>query len=618
MLNSKLLRVVCRLLSSRPLARYNHKSPLADSPPPADKAAMRVVFAVNFVLFSCYSGTPTPGLSTPVFPELGHPAPDVGGSVIVTVTDLESRREISNVRMNSRGLLIPEPPPGRYAFAVTTNDSFAYLEQSIKTGEPAAITLSRHCHRLQGRLKSTATSPARVTLSRFSESVGDSFVVMSNDSGTFEACLPTGLYRATVDGNMRSISRPIEISSNSRVEITAYPKSQIEFTPADLSISPADLNSFARSLSSYRIIGMGEANHGTADFYDLRGRLSLELADSNELRLILLEADAVAMTEIDDFVMGKQVDITKAILALGFWITDIWEFHSFIKSIREYNIRRPTPKKLHLLGIDAQDRQLPTEFLLAHRFDLVISDHEADLLSKSSLDHGAFFKSMSPDEKNALIAMLDRLSDIHASSPNLESNEVRGGVAAKSLKHQLGYLTSTTTPALRDRAMADIATYITELSKSRQVALWAHNGHIARQFEGIQKTLGQHISEKFGQTYFPIAFLSYRGAGRAWDKSGKIGVISHELAATPSYNVESVVMKATGYPEVAWVRLDQASGTLAHWLSTPRYVREFGALYDPEANQKLRTFPTSMAAVVVVRDGKPSSPTPTGVRMIKQ
>ena len=37
--------------------------------------------------------------------------------------------------------------------------------------------------------------------------------------------------------------------------------------------------------------------------------------------------------------------------------------------------------------------------------------------------------------------------------------------------------------------------------------------------------MGQYLAEKLQDAYYPIAFLSYQGYGRAWDRAGQVGVI---------------------------------------------------------------------------------------------
>lgn len=76
-------------------------------------------------------------------------------------------------------------------------------------------------------------------------------------------------------------------------------------------------------------------------------------------------------------------------------------------------------------------------------------------------------------------------------------------------------------------------------------------------------------------------------------------------------------MRATGLPDIAWLPLRTLPATFRGWLATPRFVREVGAAYvDPEATMMLRPMREAFDAVVVIKTGHDSTPTPTGVRKI--
>ncbi|HZJ00937.1 MAG TPA: hypothetical protein VFD22_09785, partial [Gemmatimonadaceae bacterium] len=65
--------------------------------------------------------------------------------------------------------------------------------------------------------------------------------------------------------------------------------------PEGIRIDDADFTAFARSLIDRKVIGLGEANHGTGDFYYYRAKLALELASKGKLRSILFENDVSTM-----------------------------------------------------------------------------------------------------------------------------------------------------------------------------------------------------------------------------------------------------------------------------------------------------------------------------------
>jgi len=119
--------------------------------------------------------------------------------------------------------------------------------------------------------------------------------------------------------------------------------------------------------------------------------------------------------------------------------------------------------------------------------------------------------------------------------------------------------------------------------------------------------------------YYNIGFYLYAGSARAWDATAKIGVVSHPIPEAPPYTLEGAIMQLAGFPQVAWLPLRRLPTRFRSWLDIPRLVREVGAVYiDADETLKLRNIPATFDAVVVIKSGHDSTPTPTGVRKITQ
>jgi erythromycin esterase-like protein len=284
-----------------------------------------------------------------------------------------------------------------------------------------------------------------------------------------------------------------------------------------------------------------------------------------------------------------------------------------LNDVREYNKGVSAERRVHVMGIDAQRSDSPAAFLLAGRAELALPAADAELLARLAADRGALSK-LAPDAVTALEALLDRLETV-AGRSDLAEVRARAAIAARSLRHQLGYVGKTSTDPLRDAAMADLTAQILELGPPGQAAVWAHQGHVARAVGNDTVILGQHLARRFPD-YYTISFLSHDGTARAWDPAGEVGVIPHELGPAPPYNMESVILAAAGSPDIAWVRLDTVSESLQAWLRAPRFVRELGSVV-PRSTQVLRPFPQAFDAVVVIKRASASTPTPTGERRAK-
>src|SRR5262249_10549170 len=151
-------------------------------------------------------------------------------------------------------------------------------------------------------------------------------------------------------------------------------------------------------------------NHGTADFYALRGALSLALARTSGLRFVIIEADAVNMLQIDDYVQGRDVAIEKAVADLKFWVTDIKEFLQFLRDVRAFNHDRSPDRRLHVLGMDAQFPTPAAQFLLTEQVALSISGDERGVLTQIASAEGEALAGLAPSDGRVLESLLTRLS----------------------------------------------------------------------------------------------------------------------------------------------------------------------------------------------------------------
>lgn len=301
---------------------------------------------------------------------------------------------------------------------------------------------------------------------------------------------------------------------------------------------------------------------------------------------------------------------------LGFWITDTYEFLHFLDELRTYNAT--AHDKVHLWGVDVQNTQLPVELLLANAKALKITKDDQAILKEVAEKRADPVRRFSQSRRAALDALLARLTTPRSA----RDTDLRIAVAARSLIVQLGYLDGDSGGLYgrrRDAGMAQVATYLVSRLAVPRAVLWAHAGHVAREPDGDETSMGQHLAADATSHYYPIGFYIYEGSVRAWDAAGAIGVISHPIPRAPDYTVEGAVMAATKSPDVAWLPIKALSTELRTWLATPRYVREVGALYGDESDLlTLRSASTSFDALVVIKAAHDSTPTPTGVRKAEE
>jgi erythromycin esterase len=466
----------------------------------------------------------------------------------------------------------------------------------------------------------TSASPgaAEVHLEREGGGTGERYVTHAGGDGEFRFCLPAGVYTASVSGELLATESGVLIPSQVDIRLPSYRAEMIRSAPSVTERLPHVIDGLVRDIEEHdaQLIGLGEATHGSAEFFAARAVLTFELARRSGLQAILLENDAVVAMEIDRYVNGDDVNVAKVVAALGFWITDTYEFLQFLEEVRTYNqkLAPGSPERLRIWGVDAQDTGPPVELLVAHAGELQLSEQDLAVLRSLVAKRGAIVKGFDAGQRANLDQLLSRLATPRGGA----LRDTQLAVAAASLAIQVGYLEGDVQGlygARRDAGMAKLSQLIVRLTGTKRACLWAHNDHVARISQVGYQSIGQLLATAFPGRYYPVGFYLYEGSARAWDAEEKIGVISHRFKPAPEFTVEGALMNATKFPEIAWVPLGRLPPKLRAWFEVPRYVRELGAGSNGEARMMiLFDMLSAFDASVVIKRVHDSSPTPTGIR----
>lgn len=540
---------------------------------------------------------------------------------LITITSRTSGKEVSVLAADDHGVIEATVEPGSYTLAVAGDRGFAWLPTANVPELDAKWTLSTTCRSLNGHVKASVAG-TRVAAGRKSRDNGDIFVADVKKDGTFRLCLPDGYYDVELRGSMLSFVRPTELTASTSsappLEMVGIPVRVVQEAPLGLPAVTTSIDTVVSDVlaSDARLIGLGEATHGTAELTTTRSALTFELIRRAGLRLVMVEIDAIAATAIDDYVTGANVDIEKAVVDLGFWITDTREFLQFLNDLRAYNAT--ATDKVRVWGIDVQNTENPVALLLANAKRLKLRADDQAMLKQVSERRAAPIKKFNEARRKSLEALLARLSTPRSAT----DLDLRIAMAARSLVIQIGYLDGDTVGLYarrRDAGMAKLASYLVVRMGAARSSVWAHAAHIARATGNGMPNLGHHLGADASNRYYPIGFYVFEGSVRAWDAAKEVGVISHHIARAPDYTVEGAVMAATQFPDVAWLPLRAMPEALKTWFAVPRYVREVGATYVGEPDSMtLRAVSTEFDAFVVVKSGHDSTPTPTGERKVSK
>ncbi|MGW7572960.1 erythromycin esterase family protein [Streptomyces sp. NPDC054765] len=122
----------------------------------------------------------------------------------------------------------------------------------------------------------------------------------------------------------------------------------------DVDAPDDDLRALMPLLSDVRVLGMGEATHGTAEFFRLKHRLLRFLVARMGFTTLAMEASSSASQAVNDYVLHGSGDAASVVAGLGFWTWRTHEMLAVVNWMREHNRTAPPGRTVQFIGIDPQ------------------------------------------------------------------------------------------------------------------------------------------------------------------------------------------------------------------------------------------------------------------------
>jgi erythromycin esterase-like protein len=145
--------------------------------------------------------------------------------------------------------------------------------------------------------------------------------------------------------------------------------------------SDSALDELAARAARASIVLIGEASHGTQDFYAMRAALTRRLVAHHGFRAVTLEADWPDTFRVHRFVTGRSDDADAAQALAGFRRFPAWMWRNetmreFVAWLADFNRGRSSGERIGLFGLDLYSLHASIESVLAY-LDRVDSDAAA-------------------------------------------------------------------------------------------------------------------------------------------------------------------------------------------------------------------------------------------------
>jgi erythromycin esterase-like protein len=369
-----------------------------------------------------------------------------------------------------------------------------------------------------------------------------------------------------------------------------------------------------------RYVLLGEASHGTHEFYAARARITRRLIEEQDFTAVIVEADWPDAYRVNRFVRGTPDDPDTESALSGFirFPTWMWRNHDvvdFLSWLRQHNDGlSPSALKCGFYGMDLYslntsigevlrylERVDPQAAEKARRRYACFEHFGHDPQAYGYVAGFGLGKSCEDEVVNQLTEMIQHAKDYAKRDGRVAEDEYffaeQNARLVKNAEEYYRSMFHGIDPSwnLRDTHMTDtvdaLLAHLDRLGRRTKAVIWAHNSHLgdARATEAADRgeiNVGQLLRQRHDGEVFSVGFTTHTGhvtAASDWDAPAEHKFVRPSLAE--SYER---LFHDTRLPQFLLPLRDNAPVIAA--LDAPRLERAIGVIYRPETERQSHYF----------------------------
>lgn len=376
----------------------------------------------------------------------------------------------------------------------------------------------------------------------------------------------------------------------------------------------SDYEPLMELIGDARFVLLGEATHGTHEFYRERAEITKRLIQEKGFTAVAVEADWPDAYRVNRYVRGVSNDATSTDALGGFQRFPTWMWRNtdvvnFIDWLREYNSALPqNATKIGFYGLDLYSLYNSIEEVLGyldkidpeaakrarHRYSCL--EHFGEDTQRYGYAASFGLGESCEDEVVNQLRELQRRADEYAQRDGrvAEDEYFYAEQNARLVKNAEEYYRSmfrgrVSSWNVRDRHMAEtldrLVAHFDKQGSRTKVVVWEHNSHLgdARATEmgdAGELNVGQLVRERYGRDAVLVGFTTYSGTVTAASKWGGSAERKRVQPALPdSYEA---LFHDTGVPRFLLTLRD--SGMVTD-LRERLLERAIGVIYQPQTER---------------------------------
>jgi protein-L-isoaspartate(D-aspartate) O-methyltransferase len=460
----------------------------------------------------------------------------------------------------------------------------ASLKEQLKVGGRLAIPVGSD-PRAQELVRVTRTSNDRFK----TEDIADvRFVPLVGKEGWAPEELPFP------PGPRPARLRPVEGDTVSAIAASSEPFNSIE---------GADLDTLLERIGDAKIVLLGEATHGTSEFYRMRERISQELITRRGFRFVAIEGDWPDVARLDHYVRHFEFPPSEwtAFARFPTWMWRNNEVRSFVDWLHAHNAERSLQERVAIYGLDLYslytsigsvlrylDEVDPDSARIARQRYGCLTPWQADPATYGHAALTGAFRTCEKDVVRMLEDILHKQSDYatHDGERFLDVVQNARLVTDAERYYRIMYYGSRASWNLRDSHMFEtLKTLLDFHGPEARAIVWAHNSHVGDAAATEMSARGEYdighlCREGFGNGAYSIGFGTHAGtvaAASDWDGPMEVKAVLPSLDR--SYER---LCHETGRPRFMLPLRGPSTAEIRNKLAKPRLERAIGVIYRPE------------------------------------
>lgn len=376
-----------------------------------------------------------------------------------------------------------------------------------------------------------------------------------------------------------------------------------------------DLDPLLARIGDARCVMLGEATHGTHEYYTWRTAISQRLIEEKGFNFIAVEGDWPDCYRLNRWIKNyadadkKSHQLLHEFNRWPTWMWANWEVDALVNRLKQFNTGKPANRRAGFYGLDVYSLWESMEALVGY---LQTNDPKAAELAKKALKcfepyeedphqyarTAYHFESSCEQEVVRLLSEIRKKAPVYDHDPEAALNtEQNAHIAVNAEEYYRNMMSfNDNTWNLRDTHMMETLHRVMDFhGKGAKAIVWEHNTHIGdarftpMQQQGMFNT-GQLAREQFGENdTVLVGFGSYRGgvvAGSAWGAPMEVMAVP----AARENSVEALLHQQYNANRLLIFDRDRESlfdETMPH--------RAIGVVYDPQREKYGNYVPTVLS-----------------------